>query len=174
MAKNAASPCLRNSCRLISLSPIESTWRFQFSTFHRDTIIFCNIHISLDIVWISAILCPSFIGTQYVRTTRVNRPDGKVDEYIRLVESQWNNGRPRHRVICNLGRKELAVGPPCRRLVAPRERRGKNLPPEPPSGGGGSLGLGSDVGGAALLERTGTGMKHRLAGEPEGKRRTTG
>jgi len=43
----------------------------------------------------------------YLRTTRVKRRDGKVDEYIRLVESQWNNGRPRHRVICNLGRKEL-------------------------------------------------------------------
>jgi len=43
----------------------------------------------------------------YLRTTRVKRRDGKVDEYIRLVESQWNNGRPRHRVICNLGRKEV-------------------------------------------------------------------
>lgn len=43
----------------------------------------------------------------YLRTTRVKRRDGKVDEYIRLVESQWNNGSPRHRVICNLGRKEL-------------------------------------------------------------------
>jgi transposase len=43
----------------------------------------------------------------YLRTTRVKRQDGKVDEYIRLVESYWNNGSPRHRVICNLGRKEL-------------------------------------------------------------------
>ena len=43
----------------------------------------------------------------YLRTTRVKRPDGQVDEYIRLVESYWNNGSPRHRVICNLGRKEL-------------------------------------------------------------------
>lgn len=43
----------------------------------------------------------------YLRTTRVKRPDGHIDEYIRLVESYWNNGRPRHRVICNLGRKEL-------------------------------------------------------------------
>lgn len=43
----------------------------------------------------------------YLRTTRVKRPDGQVDEYIRLVESFWNNGSPRHRVICNLGRKEL-------------------------------------------------------------------
>src|SRR6516164_9859014 len=43
----------------------------------------------------------------YLRTTRVKRPDGSVDEYIRLVESYWNNGSPRHRVISHLGRKEL-------------------------------------------------------------------
>jgi len=43
----------------------------------------------------------------YLRTTRVKRPDGRVDAYIRLVESYWNRGRPRHRVICNLGRKDL-------------------------------------------------------------------
>ena len=42
----------------------------------------------------------------FLRTTKVKRPDGTVDEYIRLVESDWN-GSPRHRVICNLGRKEL-------------------------------------------------------------------
>jgi len=43
----------------------------------------------------------------FLRTTKVKRPDGKVDEYIRLVESYWNEGRPRHRVLCHLGRKEL-------------------------------------------------------------------
>lgn len=43
----------------------------------------------------------------YLRVTKVKRPDGHVDEYIRLVESYWNNGSPRHRVICNLGRKDL-------------------------------------------------------------------
>src|SRR5215469_13457592 len=43
----------------------------------------------------------------FLRTTRVKRPDGTVDEYIRLVESEWNAGRPRHRVVCNLGRKAL-------------------------------------------------------------------
>ena len=45
--------------------------------------------------------------TTYLRTTKVKRPDGTVDEYIRLVESYWNDGSPRHRVICNLGRKDL-------------------------------------------------------------------
>jgi transposase len=43
----------------------------------------------------------------YLRTTKVKRPDGHIDEYIRLVESYWNNGSPRHRVVCNLGRKDL-------------------------------------------------------------------
>jgi len=43
----------------------------------------------------------------YFRTTRVKRADGRVDEYIRLVESYWNDGSPRHRTICNLGRKEI-------------------------------------------------------------------
>lgn len=43
----------------------------------------------------------------FLRVTKVKRSDGTVDEYIRLVESDWNAGRPRHRVICNLGRKEL-------------------------------------------------------------------
>ena len=43
----------------------------------------------------------------YLRTTKVKRSDGRVDEYIRLVESYWNNGCPGHRVVCNLGRKDL-------------------------------------------------------------------
>ena len=43
----------------------------------------------------------------YIRVTKVKRGDGKIDEYLRLVESYWNRGSPRHRVICNLGRKEL-------------------------------------------------------------------
>jgi transposase len=43
----------------------------------------------------------------YLRTTKVKRLDGHVDEYIRLVESHWNGGSPRHRIICNLGRKDL-------------------------------------------------------------------
>ena len=43
----------------------------------------------------------------YLRITKVKRDNGRVDEYIRLVESYWNNGCPKHRVICNLGRKDL-------------------------------------------------------------------
>ena len=43
----------------------------------------------------------------YLRTTKVKRPDGHIDEYIRLVESLWNDGSPRHRIVCHLGRKDL-------------------------------------------------------------------
>lgn len=43
----------------------------------------------------------------YLRTTKVKRPNGHIDEYIRVVESYWNDGSPRHRVVCNLGRKDL-------------------------------------------------------------------
>lgn len=43
----------------------------------------------------------------YLRTTKVKRPDGHIDEYIRLVESVWNDGSPRHRIVGNLGRKDL-------------------------------------------------------------------
>ena len=42
----------------------------------------------------------------YLRITKVKRSDGHIDEYLRLVESDWNEGRPRHRVVCNLGRKD--------------------------------------------------------------------
>lgn len=53
----------------------------------------------------------------YLRTTKVKRPDGHIDEYIRLVESLWNNGSPRHRIVCNLGRKDL-LAPHAETLLA--------------------------------------------------------
>lgn len=53
----------------------------------------------------------------YLRTTQVKRPDGHIDEYIRLVESVWNNGSPRHRIVCNLGRKDL-LAPHAEALLA--------------------------------------------------------
>jgi transposase len=43
----------------------------------------------------------------FLRTVKVKRPGGRVDEYIRLVESVWHQGRPQHRIISNLGRKDL-------------------------------------------------------------------
>jgi len=55
----------------------------------------------------------------YIRVTKVKRGDGKIDEYLSLVESYWNQGSPRHRVICNLGRKELLApqDPPKHRRI---------------------------------------------------------
>ncbi len=43
----------------------------------------------------------------FLRTVKVRREDGRIDEYVRLVESVWRKGRPEHRVISNLGRKDL-------------------------------------------------------------------
>lgn len=43
----------------------------------------------------------------FLRTVKVKRPGGRVDEYVRLVESVWRQGRPHHRIISNLGRKDL-------------------------------------------------------------------
>lgn len=43
----------------------------------------------------------------FLRTVKVTRPGGRVDEYIRLVESLWRQGRPEHRIVANLGRKDL-------------------------------------------------------------------
>src|SRR6266571_1093497 len=43
----------------------------------------------------------------FLRTVKVKRPGGRVDEYIRLVESVWRAGRPEHRIVAHLGRKDL-------------------------------------------------------------------
>ena len=65
----------------------------------------------------------------YLRTTKVKRSDGHIDEYIRLVESYWNNGSPRHRVVCNLGRKDL-LAPHIDALA--RLIKGETTPPAEP------------------------------------------
>src|SRR5207244_1705025 len=66
----------------------------------------------------------------YLRTTKVKRADGTTDEYVRLVESSWNNGSPRHRVVCNLGRKDL-LAPHAEALL--RILTGKPAPSTPNS-----------------------------------------
>src|SRR5213593_1642854 len=43
----------------------------------------------------------------FLRTVKVKRLGGRVDEYIRLVESVWREGRPEHRIVAHLGRKDL-------------------------------------------------------------------
>ena len=50
-------------------------------------------------------------------------PHGHVDECIRLVESYWNPGHPRHRILCRLGRK--ITGSAYRGAAASAERESR-------------------------------------------------
>lgn len=43
----------------------------------------------------------------YIRVTKVRRNRGHVDEYLRLVESYREGGKVQHRLVCNIGRKDL-------------------------------------------------------------------
>lgn len=43
----------------------------------------------------------------YLRTVKARGGGGRLHEYLRLVESYWENGRCKQRVVLNLGRKEL-------------------------------------------------------------------
>lgn len=82
----------------------------------------------------------------FLGTTRVKRPDGTVDECICLVESEWNAGRPPHRVICNSGGAHTCwPRTPTRRLAA-LDARQANQHRGPAHDRRGSLGLGSHAG----------------------------
>ena len=100
----------------------------------------------------------------YLRTTKVKRPDGHIDEYIRLVESHWNNGSPRHRVVCNLGRKDLlaphidALAHLIKGETTPHVEAGRYVRRR-------SLGLGRAAGGAPLLGATRPAIDSRLGAE---------
>ena len=97
----------------------------------------------------------------YLRTTKVKRPDGHVDEYIRLVESYWNNGSPRHRIVCNLGRKEL-LAPHAAALLHLLKGEGQaKLKIKADAVGA------WDWGGPSLLARTGIASDHRFVGRWE-------
>lgn len=43
----------------------------------------------------------------YLRTVKARGGAGRFHEYVRLVESYWENGRCKQRVVLNLGRKDL-------------------------------------------------------------------
>src|SRR4029453_6638481 len=43
----------------------------------------------------------------YLRTVRARGGAGLTHEYIRLVESYWEHGQAKQRVVANLGRKDL-------------------------------------------------------------------
>ena len=61
------------------------------------------------------------------RTVKVKGHDGSTQEYVRLVEAYWKNGRSKQRVILSLGRKEL-IAPHLDSLM--RLIRGEELAPE--------------------------------------------
>src|SRR3989304_3766824 len=75
----------------------------------------------------------------FLRTVKVKRPGGRVDEYIRLVESVWRQGRPEHRIVANLGRKDLLAphADTLRRLLTGGEAPGGPATPGGAAGGGG-------------------------------------
>ncbi|TFE71393.1 hypothetical protein A7K72_11080, partial [Candidatus Methylacidiphilum fumarolicum] len=52
----------------------------------------------------------------FLRIVPIRRPSGKVDQYVRLVESYYDGGKIKQRTIANLGRKEL-LAPHVDRLV---------------------------------------------------------
>src|SRR5205807_7249270 len=91
----------------------------------------------------------------YLRTVKVRGSTGITHEYLRLIESYWEDGQAKQRIVSNLGRKDLlaphleGLGPPARRRAsgdgseAPRRRRAGR-----PSGV-----LGAHVGGARAVAR---------------------
>ena len=89
----------------------------------------------------------------YLRTTKVKRPDGHVDEYIRLVESCGTTAAP---VTESSAIWDARI---CWRLMPMRYCDVKRRPTQSTprlEGGLRSMGLGTDAGGASLLAAIGT------------------
>jgi transposase len=43
----------------------------------------------------------------FIRSVKVPSSSGTVHEYVRIVESVWEHGRPRQKVVANLGRRDV-------------------------------------------------------------------
>jgi transposase len=43
----------------------------------------------------------------FARLQRIKRPSGQIDEYVQIVESYWERGKARQKVIANLGNKRV-------------------------------------------------------------------
>src|SRR5437016_5310316 len=43
----------------------------------------------------------------YLRTVKVRGSTGITHEYLRLIESYWEDGQAKQRIVSNLGRKDL-------------------------------------------------------------------
>ena len=62
----------------------------------------------------------------FIRSVKVPSSSGTVHEYVRIVESVWEQGRVKQKVIANLGRRDVldSVLPLLIRFL-----RGEDLPP---------------------------------------------
>ena len=43
----------------------------------------------------------------FIRSIKVRSSSGTVHEYVRIVESVWDRGRVRQKVVANLGRRDV-------------------------------------------------------------------
>ena len=43
----------------------------------------------------------------FARLQRIKRPNGQIDQYVQIVESYWERGKARQKVIANLGNKRV-------------------------------------------------------------------
>src|SRR5713226_8744580 len=61
----------------------------------------------------------------FIRSVKVPSSSGTVHEYVRIVESVWEQGRVKQKVIANLGRRDVldAVLPMLQRFL-----RGEDAP----------------------------------------------
>src|SRR2546428_5543706 len=62
----------------------------------------------------------------FIRSVKVPSSSGAIHEYVRIVESVWEQGRVQQKVIANLGRRDVldSVLPQLNRFL-----RGEDVPP---------------------------------------------
>src|SRR2546430_15281781 len=71
----------------------------------------------------------------FIRSVKVPSSAGTVHEYVRIVESVWEHGRVKQKVVANLGRRDVleAVLPQLHRFLRGEE------PAAPPAPAGGPV-----------------------------------
>src|SRR3972149_1338365 len=67
----------------------------------------------------------------YLRTVKVPSSSGKVNEYVRIVESYRQGGKVKQRLIADLGRKDVLAGllPQLRRVLRDHRELGEAAGP---------------------------------------------
>jgi transposase len=66
----------------------------------------------------------------FIRSIKVRSSSGTVHEYVRIVESVWDQGRVRQKVVANLGRRDVldAVLPMLQKFLRGEAEAGTKLP----------------------------------------------